>query len=105
MRKQKGEDALKVLAFVEFRPEDTEKVAEKFKLVLAERKKGSEKFPKLVFPAHIYSGEFKIIAIFEDPTEEQLNNLMVHYLPVLKFNFVPLTDYTNFVEQYLEARK
>ena len=96
---------MKVLAFVEFRPEDLQKVAEKFRLIQAERKKGSEKFPKLVFPPHVFSGEFKIVVIFEDPTEEQLNNLMIHYLPVLTFNFVPLTDYANFVEQYIKVKK
>ena len=96
---------MKVLAFVEFRPEDSKKVAEKFRLIQAERQKGSEKFPKLVFPPHVFSGEFKIVVIFEDPTEEQLNNLMIHYLPDLTFNFVPLTDYANFVEQYFKAKK
>ena len=96
---------MKVLAFVEFRPEDSQKVAEKFRLIQEERQKGSEKFPKLVFPPHVFSGEFKIVVIFEDPTEEQLNNLMIHYLPVLTFNFVPLTDYANFVEQYIKVKK
>lgn len=96
---------MKVLTYTYFCPENFEKVADKFKLAMLERQKGSEKFPKMVLPPHVISGEFKIVVIYENPTEEQLNNIMLHYLPVMTFDFVPLTEYTKLMEKYFKEKK
>jgi hypothetical protein len=43
--------------------------------------------------------------IYEDPTEEQLNNFLIHYHPELTFQFVQLTDAAGFVAQFLKMKK
>jgi len=94
-----------VIAFFEYCPENFEKVTEKFKVAMADREKGSEKFPKIIFPTSALGGEFKGFSIYENPTEEQLNNIVIHYMPEVKFKFVQLTDAAKFIEQYFKAKK
>ena len=96
---------MKVLAFGEFCPENFEKVVEKFRQVMADRQRGSVKYPKLVFPPHAVGGEFKTVMIYEDPTEEQLNALVIHYMPEMTLKFVNLADAGKFIEQYNKERK
>jgi hypothetical protein len=96
---------VKVLAFGEYCPEDFEKVAERFRQAMAERQRGSVKFPKMIFPPHGISGESKTVMVYDDPTEEQLNALVIHYLPVMTFKFMPLLEATKFIEQYNKERK
>ena len=96
---------MKVLAFGELCPEDFEKVRDKFRSGMAEREKGSKKFPKMIFPPHMVSGEFKNVMIYEDPTEEQLNALVIHYMPEMTFKFMTLEDAGKFIEQYAEEKK
>lgn len=69
---------MKYVAFWEFCPEDIDKVIEKSKQATAEREKGSEKFPKILLPAHSLGGEFKGFTVYEDATPEQLTNVVLH---------------------------
>ena len=96
---------MKVINFSEYCLEDFEKVAEKFRIAMADREKGSKKFPKVVFPAHGVGGEPKVITIYEDATEEQLNNLVIHYMPEMTCRFVQLQDGTQFIQQYFKEKK
>ena len=96
---------MKVLAFFEYCPEDFEKCVEKFRVAMADRATGSTKFPKQVFPTHGVGGEYKTIVIYEDPTDEQLNNVAIHYMPEMKMRFIPLIDAQKFIEQYFKEKK
>jgi len=104
-QEKKGEDEVKVINFSEYSLEDFEKVAEKFRVAMADRAAGSTKFPKVIFPAHGLGGEPKVITIYEDATEEQLNNLVIHYMPEMTCKFVQLQDGTKFIEQYFKQKK
>jgi len=96
---------MKVMSFLEYCPEDFEKIVEKFRSAMADREKGSKKFPKVAFASHSFGGEFKSVQVYEDPSEEQLNALVIHYMPEGKLKFVPLLDAGKFVEQYFKEKK
>jgi len=96
---------VKYIAFVEYDPEDFDKVIEKFRQAMAEREKGTGKFPKQIFPAHHLGGQHKAFTIYEDPTEEQLNNVIAHYTPEAEFKLVPLIDSAKFISTYLKMKK
>ncbi len=99
---------MKLAGFWEFKPEDMTKVIPKFGEAIAARKTAPGKFPKIIFdnhamsvPGHMWKG----FTVYEDPTEEQLNNLMIHYHPELTFQFVPLHAADVFVSQFLKMKK
>jgi hypothetical protein len=96
---------MKVMSFLEYCPEDFEKILAKFRSAMADREKGSKKFPKYAFTTHGVGGEAKTVQVYEDPTEEQLNALVIHYMPEGKFKFVPLLDAGKFIEQYNKEKK
>jgi hypothetical protein len=96
---------MNVIAFFEYEPEDFEKAAKKFGEAMADRQKGSKKFPKQIFPTTALGGEYKGFVIYEDPTEEQLNNIVIHYMPEIKWKFVQLADAAKFIDQYFKAKK
>ena len=96
---------MKFIAFCEYDPKDFDKVIEKFRQAMAEREKGTGKFPKQLFPAHSFGGLPKVIVILENPTEEQLNNLVAHYMPEMKIELVPLLDAETFIPTYMKMKK
>jgi hypothetical protein len=93
------------IGFWEFRPEDFDTVIEKTKHVWAEREKGSEKFPKTLFPPHSMGGEWNGFTIYGDASPEQLQNLMLYMAPEETFEFVPIFDASKAIEQYLNMKK
>jgi len=96
---------LNYIAFWEYCPEDFDKVIEKYKQVMAEREKGTEKFPKRLFPAHGMGGEPKGFTLYENPTPEQLTNVVLHYMPEMKFKFVPIFESDKVIELYQKMKK
>ena len=102
--KEKRGEKMKYIAFWETSPEDFDKVIPKFREIMAARETEPEKFPKIIFPPHNMGGELKGCAIYEDPTEEQINNLVIHYMPEITFKFVPLSEPAKFIEQYLKSK-
>ena len=95
---------MKYIVFWEFCPEDIDKVIEKSKQAMAEREKGSEKFPKIIFPAHSLCDEFKGFTI-EEATPEQIANLVFQYMPEMRVKFVPILESAKIIEQYLKMKK
>ena len=93
------------IAFWEFKPEDLDKIIEKFKQAMAERDQGTGKFPKFLFPSHSIGGEFKGFAIYENPTQEQLMNVALHFSPEEKIKFIPIFESAHFIEQYLKLKE
>jgi len=96
---------MKFICFWEFSPEDYDKIIKKYKQAMAEREKGSEKFPKVLYPPHGMGGEWKGFTIYEDVTPEQMTNMALHYAPEEKLKFVPILDVAKATELYLKSEK
>lgn len=99
---------MKFVGFYEMNPEDFAEVIPKFTEAHAARKTAPDKFPKIVFDTHSLSAEgskWKGMTIYEDPTEEQLNNLIIHYHPEVVFQFVPLMPAESFIPQFVKMKK
>ena len=106
-KKIEGEK-VKFIGFYELKPEDFAKVIPKFREAIAARKTAPGKFPKIIFDNHAMSvpgNLWKGLTIYEDPTEEQLNNLVIHYHPEVTFQFVPLQAAEGIVSQFLKIKK
>ena len=93
------------IAFWEFKPEDLDTVIEKTKRATAEREQGTGKFPKFLFPSHSIGGEYKGFAICENPTPEQLMNVILHFSPEEKIRVIPIFESVKFVEQHLKWKE
>lgn len=96
---------MKYIAFWEFNREDFEKVIEKFMQIHVERKLRAEKYPKSLSAAYTMVGEPKGFQLFETDDPEQLVNLSLHYVPLVKFNFIPIIESTKGVEIYQKMKK
>ena len=99
---------MKYIGFYEVDPNDFVKIIPKFKVAIAARKTEPNKFPKIIFDTHSMSVEgrrWKGLTIYEDPTEEQLNNLIIHYHPEITFQFVLLSPAESFIPQFLKMKK
>jgi len=99
---------MKFVGFYEVKPEDFAKVIPKFQEAHAARTTAPNKFPKIVFDTHSMSVEgdkWKGLTIYEDPTEEQLNNLTIHYHPEVTFQFVQMSSAASFIPQFLKMKK
>jgi hypothetical protein len=99
---------VKFVGFYELKPEDFAKVIPKFREAVAARTTAPNKFPKIVFDTHAMStsgNQWKGLTIYEDPTEEQLNNLIIHYHPEITFQFVQLSSAEGFIPQFLKMKK
>ena len=99
---------MKFVGFYEVKPEEFAKVIPKFQEAYASRTTAPNKFPKIVFDTHSMSAEgskWKGLTIYEDPTEEQLNNLVIHYHPEVTFQFVQLSSASGFIPQFVKMKK
>ncbi len=99
---------MKFVGFYEVKPEDFAKVIPKFSEAYASRKTAPNKFPKIIFDTHAMSVSgtlWKGLTIYEDPTEEQLNNLIIHYHPEVTFQFVQLSSAEIFIPQFVKMKK
>lgn len=86
-------------------PNDFPAVIEKFKKVMESREKEPEKFPKIVYGPVSMSGEWKGFAIYENPTPEQINALVIEYAPEMIFKFEMVYPSPKFIEQYIKMKK
>ena len=96
---------MKYICFWEFKPEDFDKILEKYKQAMEEREKGSEKFPKIIFPPHGMDGEWKGFTIYENVTPEQMINMAFYFAPEEKLKFVPIFEVAKAVELYQKMKK
>ncbi len=95
---------MNIVAFYEIKPDDFDKVIKKFKEANIEREKGSNKFPKTVFGPVTMGGQWKGFVVYEDPSNEQLNALMIQYKGIMSFKFVPIFDSVEFIQQYNKSK-
>ena len=96
---------MKFIGFWEFKPEDFDKVIEKSEEAMAEREKGTEKFPKFLFPAHGMGDGWNGFAIYENVTPDQMTNLVLHFMPEMTIQFVPIFETKKATERYLKMKK
>ena len=96
---------MKYICFWEFKPEDFDKMIEKYKQAMEGREKVPEKFPKILFGPYSLGGEWKGFTVYEDATPEQMTNLILHYTPEEKMKFVPIFEGAKFIEIYMKMKK
>ena len=99
---------MRFIGFYEVKPEDFAKAIPKFKEATRIRNADPDRIPKIIFPNHIMSvpgSNWKGFTIYEDATEEQLNNLVIFYHPEVTFQFIPLQVAAGFVVKFLEMKK
>ena len=95
---------MNIIAFYEFNPDDFDTLIKKFQEVTADRETKSNKYPNLIFGPTVNGGKWGGLAIYDNPTEEQLNALMIQYKGILSWKFVPMTDGANFIKQYMKSK-
>jgi hypothetical protein len=95
---------MNIIAFFELKPDDFDKAIKKFQEVITEREKETGKFPKAVYGPVSMGGQWKGFAIYENPSNEQLNAMILHYKGVMTFKFVPIFDSVEIIEQYMKSK-
>jgi len=99
---------MKYICFFESKPEDTDKILEKWYKREEERKKDSEvdaRYTKVLFPPHAFgSGLSKGFSIDEASPEQIVNTTMFWY-PEMKMEFVPIYDLAKMSEVYLKSKE
>jgi len=100
---------MKSIGFWECKPEDFAKIIPMFREAIDARKTAPNKFPKIIYETSFMSvsgsSQWKGFSIYEDPTEEQLNNMIIHYHPLITFQFMQLTSAEKFIPQFLKMKK
>ncbi len=93
------------IAFFEWCPGDGTKAIEKTKQMTEERKKGPERFPKLVYgPYNFNNGETKCFAVYETDDPDKLANYAIFYGPEVTVKYIPLIDTRKASELYLKMK-
>ena len=96
---------MKYIGFFEFCPEDFDKVIPKFQEAMKEREKKTDKFPPTLSATYSMGGQWKGFTLYEDATPEQMANLILHYRPLVKFKFLPITEAAKIIEIHLKSKK
>ncbi len=96
---------MRFIAFWWYSPENTQKYLEKYRQLTAEREKGTDKSPALVFGPHHFAGQCKGFSVYDADDPGKLTMLADFYAPELTFKFVPLVDNKDRAELYFEAKK
>lgn len=86
-------------------PKDFPEVMKKFKKVMDSRDTEPNKFPKIAYGPVSMGGEWKGFTVYENPTPEQINALIIEYAPEMTFKFEMLYPTPKFIEQYLKMKK
>ena len=87
---------MKYLVNREFRPENMEKVFNKFGEYLKDHEKNPGKYPEFLWPCHAFAGQSKGFSLVE-ATPEQINNEIFYWNPLLKLNFNPIIEVSKLV--------
>ena len=98
---------MKYMCFWECKPEDADKILEKWTKREEERKKDPEvdaKYTKVIFPPHTMGGLDKGFSI-DEASPEQLVNTTMFWFPEMKVKFVPIYDIAKITELYLKSKE
>jgi hypothetical protein len=97
---------VKFIAFSRFNAEDTPKIIEKLKQTGAERGKGTERFPKLIFGPFNFAGDTeKGFSVYETDDPDKIANLALFYMPEMKMKFIPIIETAKGIELYVKMKK
>ncbi len=89
---------MKFITYWQFRRENDDKVIAKNRSFAEERKRFPDKFPKVVYPAHMMGIGDKSFSVYETDDERQLQNLIMHYFPEVNIEIVPIFPIWTFPE-------
>ena len=96
---------MKVIGYWEYEFKDTDAVTDKTLKSEEIRKLEPKKFPKTIFSPHFLTGGSNGFTIFEVDNEDQLAELVMHYYPVLTWQFVPIVENKKMMNLYLKSKK
>jgi len=94
---------MKYICYWEIKPEDFDKVIPLFQKMLELR--GTPGYPKGITPTYGFPGQMSGFTLYEVEDEEQMRNHYLHYHPLIKFEWKPLTLATDLVETYMKKKK
>ena len=97
---------MKYLALWEMKPKDMDITIKKYQELLAEREKGSTKFPtKPLSDNYAFTGQYKGFIIYgDDTTEDQLLNVSQHFAEIMDWKFKPISLSSKTIELYLKSK-
>jgi len=95
---------MNIVAFYKLKPEDFDELIKKFQEVMAERETKPDKYPKVLFGPVTTGGQWKGFVVYDNPTGEQLNALIIQFKGILSIKFVPIYDVAKFIEQYMKSK-
>ena len=96
---------LKFIGFWEYKPEDFDKVLERWTQLRVIREKAPGRFPKVIFGPFGMGGEHKGFSVYEVDNEDQMTNMAIHYHPVMTLKFVPILESARVAELYQKMKK
>jgi len=93
-----GDRGVKFITFWQFSREDDDKVVAKNRSLVEEKKKFPDKFPRVVYPAHMMGIGDKSFSVYEADDERQFQNLIMHYFPEVYLEIIPIFPVSAFPE-------
>ena len=97
---------MQYLALWEMKAKDMDVVVKKYQELIAEREKGSEKFPQNpVSDNYVFTGTYKGFIIYgEETTEEQLLNVSLHFGEIMSWKYKLISSSTKTMGMYLKSK-
>jgi len=97
---------MQYLGLYETKAKNMDAVVKKYQELLAEREKGSEKFPQNpVSDNYVFTGTYKGFIIYgEGTTEEQLLNVGLHFGELMEWKFKLISSSTKTIGLYLKSK-
>jgi muconolactone delta-isomerase len=92
---------MKFIVFGEYKPENLEKVRAKGEEVHKDLKQNPDKYPRYMLlqdgtgAGFGMIGKYKSVSLVEADNEEQLQNAVEGYAPLVKFTWVPIRQSAN----------
>ena len=96
---------MKYVMFWEYSFENQEKVLEKLKTFREARKKNPDLFPKFISENYAMVEGPRGFQMIETENEEHLANFVLHYQPVVWFNFEPIIEVKKSIELYQKMKQ
>ncbi|MBM3292748.1 hypothetical protein FJY84_08740, partial [Candidatus Bathyarchaeota archaeon] len=84
---------MKYACFFEYDQKDTDEVINRFKKMVPLR--GTPDYPKAISPTYGYGGQSSGFTLYEVDNPQQIINHSVHYIPLMKLNWVPVVEATD----------
>jgi len=100
------------MAIGEWNFEDTERILDSFKHVIDERKKGADRWPKMLFEYHPFTTDLPKLSedvqgflIFETDNQDHIINEIWHYAPFSVSKYIPIVEGARTMKLWLDRRR